>query len=459
VAAVGDRAPPRRSFVAPHGPSDGSGGHISVEHTSGPAGSSEARPAGPSGLSGPHRCHPPEPGIGWIAPGERGADAPDVSATAPLGASERIRVLVVDDNDGFRESLVFLLSGEDLEVIGQARTGPEAVEMTVRLMPDVVLMDVRMPEMDGIEATRRIKAARPGVGVVALSSMEEQRAVREMLVAGAAGYVLKDSDGDAIVHAVREAVNGGAPLSPEVTPGVVEELTDALERERRRARQLEMAQEALLERAAHRQQLIGRVGHELRTPVTVILGIAQTMRRGQLPPADLDDALETLVDRAEGLARLVERFEGVIETGLTEWLNVTDLVAEIAASDPRIRVEADVVPAMTTSNRAAGMRILDELVANALAFSPSDGIVTINVTHGDGVEVRVIDQGPGIDEAAQARIFEPLEQAEHLSTRTHQGIGIGLSLARLSAHAMSGDVTLERTGPDGSTFLWSLAAS
>ena len=351
---------------------------------------------------------------------------------------------------------MFLLSGEDLEVIGQARTGPEAVEMTVRLMPDVVLMDVRMPEMDGIEATRRLKAARPGVGVVALSSMEEQRAVREMLVAGAAGYVLKDSDGDAIVRAVREAVSGGAPLSPEVTPVVIEELTDALDRERRRAHQLEMAQEALLERAAHRQQLIGRVGHELRTPVTVILAIAQTMRRGQLPAEDLDEALETLVERAEGLARLVERFEGVIETGLTEWLNVTDLALEIASSDPRIRVEADDVPAMTTSNRAAGMRILDELVANALAFSPPDGTVTIKVSPDDGVQVRVIDQGRGIDESAISRIFEPLEQAEHPSTRTHQGIGIGLSLARLSAHAMGGDVTLERTGPGGSTFLWSL---
>ena len=257
-----------------------------------------------------------------------------MSATAPLGASERIRVLVVDDNDGFRESLVFLLSGEDLEVIGQARTGPEAIEMAVRLMPDVVLMDVRMPEMDGIEATRRLKAARPTVGVIALSSMEEQRAVRDMLVAGAAGYVLKDSDGDAIVHAVREAVSGGALLSPEVTPVVIEELTDALDRERRRARQLEMAQEALLERAAHRQQLIGRVGHELRTPVTVILGIAQTMQRGQLPAEDLDEALDTLVERAEGLARLVQRFEGVIEAGLTEWLNVTDLVREIVDDRP-----------------------------------------------------------------------------------------------------------------------------
>jgi signal transduction histidine kinase len=382
-----------------------------------------------------------------------------VSATAPLGAADRIRVLVVDDNDGFRESLAFLLSGENLEVIGQASSGPEAIEMVRRLAPDVVLMDVRMPDMDGIETTRQLKEVQPGIGVIALSSMDEQRAVRDMLVAGASGYVLKDSDADAIIHAVREAVSGGAMLSPEVTPVVIEELTDALDRERRRARQLEMAQEALLERSAHRQQLLGRVGHELRTPITVILGIAQTMQRGQMPPAELEEALRTLVERAEGLSQLVKRFEAVIEAGLTEWLNVTDLAREIASRDPRIRVEADETPAMTTLNRTAGSQILEELIDNALAFSPPGGTVTVRVTRTDTVEVRVIDQGPGIAPEAQTRIFEPLEQAEQLHTRTHQGIGIGLSLARLSAHAMGGDVVVEHTGPEGSTFLWTLAPS
>ena len=93
-------------------------GHIFSEHTSDPARSWEALTmalegggTGPRGLSGPPPCPPPEPDNGWIASGGPDADAPQVSATAPLGASERIRVLVVDDNDGFRESLVFLLSG------------------------------------------------------------------------------------------------------------------------------------------------------------------------------------------------------------------------------------------------------------------------------------------------------------------------------------------------------------
>jgi two-component system OmpR family sensor kinase len=313
--------------------------------------------------------------------------------------------------------------------------------------------------MDGIEATRRLKASRPGVEVVALTSMEEQRAVRDMLVAGASGYVLKDSDGDAIVHAVREAVTGGALLSPEVTPAVIEELTEALERERRRARQLELAQDALLERAAHRQQLLGRVGHELRTPVTVILGIAQTLRRGQMPEADIQTALAALEERAEGLARLVQRFEAVIEVGLTEWLNVTDLARAVAAQDARIHVDAPHAPVMTTLNRTAGLRILEELVDNAVAFTPQGGTITIAVRADDGIAVRVIDQGPGIDPDAVARIFEPLEQGEQLHTRVHQGVGIGLSIARMSALAMDGDVVLEDTGPRGSTFMWRLGQS
>src|SRR3954447_16104471 len=183
-------------------------------------------------------------------------------APLPLGVPPRIRVLVVDDNDGFRESLASLLDAGDFDVVGEAASGRQALELTRTLSPDVVLMDVRMPEMDGVETTRRLKSIRPSLGVVALTGLDGQRAVRDMLVAGASGYVLKDSDGDDIVDAVRRAATGGALLSPAVTPTVIDELTEALERERRRTRQLEVAQEALLERAARRQQLIGRLGHE-----------------------------------------------------------------------------------------------------------------------------------------------------------------------------------------------------
>jgi len=369
----------------------------------------------------------------------------------------RVRVLLVDDNDGFRESLAMLLDTEEMTVVGQAPNGAQALAMIEGIDPDVVLMDVRMPEMDGIEATRELKARFPSLGVVALTGSEDQRAVRDMLVAGASGYVLKDSDGDEILHAVRQAFTGGGVLSPEVTPTVIDELTEALGRERRRTRQLEIAQEALLERAARRHELIARLGHELRTPVTVILGMAQTLRKGTAPEEERGAILDSLVDRANGLARLVHRFEAAVEAGLTEWADVVQVAREVAAGYQRVHVDAPEGPAMASLNRTAAHRIIEELVDNALAFSPADAQVVVGVTLGTtGPEVRIIDRGAGIDPEALHRIFEPLEQAESLNTRTHQGVGLGLTLARMSANAMDGDVVLESTGTEGSTFLWTV---
>jgi signal transduction histidine kinase len=378
--------------------------------------------------------------------------------TLPVAQSVRpqIRVAVVDDNPGFRETLASLLGTEELIVVGAAGSGAEAVGLVRDTEPDVVLMDVRMPEMNGIEATRLLKSTFPDVGVVALTGVEDQDAVREMLVAGASCYVLKDSDSDEIFHAIRQAAAGGGVISSVVTPRVIGELTEALERERRRSRQLELAQEALLERAARRHELVSRLGHELRTPVTVILGMAQTLSKGTGTHDQREEMLAALVMRAQGLARLVSRLEGVVEAGLTEYTDVIDVAEEIARMSPRVHVEGPGRPMLATLNRVAALRILEELVENGLEFSDEREPVTVRVAEADdaGIEVRVVDRGTGVAEHALERIFEPLEQAEELHTRTHQGVGLGLTVARMSARAMDGDVTLEETGPHGSVFLW-----
>jgi NarL family two-component system response regulator LiaR len=369
-----------------------------------------------------------------------------------------VRVLVVDDNPGFRESLVTLLDTGDLLVVGQASSGAEALDLVARLEPDVVLMDLRMPLMDGITATRHLKERFPDIGVVALTGMEDQHAVRDMLVAGASGYVLKDSDGDAILNAVMQAAAGGGLISPEVTPSVIEELTAALNRERRRAHELEEAQEALIERAARRHELISRLGHELRTPVTVILGMAQTLNRYETQPEERREMLDRLAARAVDLAKLIERLEAAVESGLTEWADVTSVAREVAMAYDHVRIDAPRAPAMASQNRVAARRILEELMDNALAFSPEGEEVLISIRPEPGAtEVRVIDHGPGIDPAVSQRIFDPLEQAESLNSRTHQGIGLGLTIARMSARAMDGDVTLENPGPGSTIFLWRLA--
>jgi signal transduction histidine kinase len=376
----------------------------------------------------------------------------------PLDHARPIRVLVVDDNAGFRESLLSLLFAGNLHVVGQAGSGAEALDLVGSLVPDVVLMDVRMPMMDGIEATRRLKERFPDVGVVALSSHEDQEIVRGMLVAGASGYVLKDSDGDEILTAVNRAAEGGAVLSPEVTPRVIEELTEALERERRRAQELEAAQEALVERSVRRHELVSRLSHELRTPVTVILGVAQTLHKVDTPPEQEAELLSRLVSRAQDLARLVERFELTIDAGLTEQVNVADVAREVASAQPRVRVsEAAPLPPVHL-NRGVARRVLEELVDNALRFSPEASPVDVEVGLGaTGIEVRVADRGPGIDPHEHERIFGPLEQLEELNVRLHQGAGMGLTLARTAARAIGGDVTVDTSGPEGSTFLWTIA--
>jgi signal transduction histidine kinase len=378
----------------------------------------------------------------------------------PSPARPQIRVAVVDDNPGFRETLASLLGTEELLVVGAVGRGSDAVDLVRSTEPDVVLMDVRMPEMNGIETTRLLKATFPEVGIVALTGVDDQDAVREMLVAGASCYVLKDSDSDEIFHAIRQAASGGGVISSEVTPRVIGELTEALERERRRSRQLELAQEALLERAARRHELVSRLGHELRTPVTVILGMAQTLSKGTGTSEQREEMLGALVMRAQGLARLVSRLEGVVEAGLTEYTDVVDVAQEVARLSDRVRVVTPGRPMLATLNRVAALRILEELVENGLEFSDERSPVVVEVDEKPaGIEVRVIDHGVGISEDALERIFEPLEQAEDLHTRTHPGVGLGLTVARMSARSMDGDVTLERTGPEGSVFLWRVSMS
>ena len=128
-----------------------------------------------------------------------------------------IRVLLVDDHHLVRAGLAGLLgASEDIEIVGQAADGREAVGRSAELAPDVILMDLSMPVLDGVEATREIVAAQPDMRIIALTSFSEQGKVREMLAAGAVGYLLKDSAPAELLAAVRSAGAGGVPLDPRV---------------------------------------------------------------------------------------------------------------------------------------------------------------------------------------------------------------------------------------------------
>ena len=134
-----------------------------------------------------------------------------------------IRVLVADDQSMVRAGFRMLLSGEDdIEVVAEASNGIEAVEKAARFSPTVVLMDIRMPELDGLEATRRILAADPDARVLVLTTFDLDEYVYEALRAGASGFVLKDDPPEQLLEAVRTVASGEALLSPAITKRVIQ---------------------------------------------------------------------------------------------------------------------------------------------------------------------------------------------------------------------------------------------
>jgi DNA-binding NarL/FixJ family response regulator len=140
-----------------------------------------------------------------------------------------IRVLLADDQALVRSGFRLILEArEDIEVVGEAEDGAEAVELALRLDPDVILMDVRMPKMDGVEATRRLTAAGSGARVVILTTFDLDEYVHEAIRAGASGFLLKDVQPAQLVDAVRVIAAGEALLAPTVTRRLLDRFAHSL---------------------------------------------------------------------------------------------------------------------------------------------------------------------------------------------------------------------------------------
>lgn len=151
-----------------------------------------------------------------------------------VSAKHMIRILLADDHALVRQGFRMILEDQpDMEIVGQAGNGREAVELASKLHPDVAVMDVAMPELNGIEATRRITTVSPRTRVLALSMHKDSMYVREILRAGARGYLLKDSGDADLVAAVRAVAKGDGYISPSVSGAVLSDyrrhVTDPLD--------------------------------------------------------------------------------------------------------------------------------------------------------------------------------------------------------------------------------------
>jgi DNA-binding NarL/FixJ family response regulator len=225
---------------------------------------------------------------------------PDLPAPfRPTDHKKAIRLLIADDHDVVRQGMrAFLALDSALEVVGAARNGVEAVRLAHRLRPDVVLMDLRMPELDGIAATRQIRQDTPETKVLVLTSMLESASVVEVVRAGGVGYLLKDIRAAELLRAIKAAVAGQVQLAPDAAAALMREVVaperpDALSsREvdvlRRLARGLankQIARElAVAEKTVktHVSSILAKLGVESRTQAALYAGRVGVVPIGEL---------------------------------------------------------------------------------------------------------------------------------------------------------------------------------
>jgi signal transduction histidine kinase len=376
-----------------------------------------------------------------------------------------LRVLIVDDNVHVRGGLRQLLDfQEHIEVVGECADGRQAVDEVSRLTPDVVVMDMRMPEMTGAEATAVIKQDHPGVKVLALTAFGEMELVSEMVKAGADGYLLKGGSADELLRSLDAVFEGEAALGREVTRGVMQNLAQLYREEQERARSL-----ADLDRM--KTEFVSVVSHELRTPLTTISGGVTTL---QYKWDDLDDAtklelLGSMHNQCDRLSMMIDKILTVsgIQRGGLGLQPVDFSLAAVAREALALvshkaepgRVKFDETELIASGDRDRIREVAVSLLDNALSFT--DGVVEIALGRTlRKVTLSVRDLGPGMDaQTLDLLLNNPFTQGDSSSTRRVGGLGLSLFIARQVLEASGGRLDVASSPDGGSTFTMVLPAA
>jgi signal transduction histidine kinase len=370
-----------------------------------------------------------------------------------------VKVLLVDDHAPIRASLRQLLEMRaGYEVVAEGANGREAVAAADRHQPDVVLMDMNMPVMNGVEATKEIKRRHPGIKVLALTAFGDMSLVSASIKAGASGYLLKGGSSDELLNSLHAVAIGQGALDKGVTRGVIDDAAELYRREQERADSLED-----LDRM--KSEFVAVVSHELRTPLTSIKGGVRTLQQGW---ATVDDEtklafLDRIDEQCDRLTHLVDQIltvSGIQRGGLgmnAEPFSLTEVARAVVASLERSYPTRDLAVDAAEDLRVVGDRgrIVEAALAvtkNALDYSAGPVSVTV-VRTGDCAELHVADDGPGIDPALLDRLLRrPFEQGDASSTRRVGGLGLSLYIARQVLEASGGTLEAVSSPEGGSTF-------
>ncbi len=310
-----------------------------------------------------------------------------------------------------REALAL---GGGIEVVGEAGSGREAISVASDCRPDVVLMDVRMPDMDGVAAARSLLTEYPEMKVVALTWSDDPSTVRDMLTAGAIGYVVKGGTIDELSAAIKRAATGEAELDHRVLPAAVEDLRRLLEEERERRAQIERLARA-------RAEFVQVLSHELRTPLTIISGALRMLDRSGVS-AEERPIVESALRRVGELEFLVEGLELVAAGPSPE--GITHVDQAIATAAQRLNAPPD--RATVRDSLWEGVphkcveRVAFELLSNAVA-----------------------DAGGWMPESQD---FSAFFQEDMSATRTRSGFGLGLFVASRLCQSCEGDLSISASG-------------
>jgi signal transduction histidine kinase len=368
-----------------------------------------------------------------------------------------MRVLLVDDHAPVRNGLRQLLElRPDVEVVGEGANGREAVERVEELSPDIVLMDMNMPVMNGAEATRLIKERHPGVQVLALTAFGDMELVSAMVKAGASGYLLKGGSSDELIQSLHAVARGEGALDQEITRGVMDDMAKLYKKEQERV-------QALAELDRMKTEFVSVVTHELRTPLTAIKGSVMTLQRGW---AALDDPEK--LNFLGSVARQCDRLDRMVSQILTvsglqrggpgiapEVFSLATVAGEAAAllehrAQGRLHLEFAQVDATGDPQRVR--EVAASLIENALVFTT--GRVVVRVWQdGKTPKLEVRDEGPGLDRPTLRRLLEePFGQADSSITRKVGGLGLSLYIARQVLEAQSGRLDVDTSPEGGSSF-------
>ena len=377
-----------------------------------------------------------------------------------LGPSGVVRVLVVDDTPTLRMLTRLALAGTGFEAVGEAGDGLAGLEQAKALQPDLVLLDLAMPVMDGLEALPLIRAALPRVRVVIVSGFDRRAMEDQVIAAGADAYLQKGLSPEAIVSELRRMFPA-AQAEPEQAPEArLPELVPAP----RPADLPSAAADRAAQLEEELQELLYVVSHDVAEPVHVIKGFAQRLARRAHSDeeAEFCEYILSAADRMQALLDDLLQYARAGQAELPrELLDLRRLIDGVLAgvesrlTETGARVTTGDLPREVVASRFVLTQVLHNVVSNAVKFTrpgvPAQIRIDGETTPAGDLVLRVRDNGIGIPDRQQERIFAPFKRLH--SRERYDGSGIGLAICRRLLARCDGRIYVLSNDEEGSTFV------